>query len=481
MEMARGKQKQARTIFQSTKRHTGSVVICVVMLFFSLLLASGIVFRGKIVPGVMVGRVHLGNRTLGEARNILERAVRAYTQSAVRITIDTGTLSPDLADLGFTVNIEGTLDRAYAKGRWSRFSNWFALPARAQTTGGVLVIEYDRAVFDAYLTSIRDRFRVEPLEPSLSVQTGDIVVQPGREGKTVTVPDFFQDLQRSVATLQPMEVSAVVDAVSPRTSESSLTIARAMYEKAVASPIILVSGEKRYALDEDTLKKCVVLRLAPANTNDVQPEIDFTFDRRPAREFFHAIANDLSLEPKKAHAYVSEQHGEYALRNVDGRAFDEQTTIERVLSVLQGGGERNVEIAIKTLPAILEYETIAAPKPSGKVISVDLTKQIAFAHEDGRLIFWTHVSTGKGSYKTPTGIWKVYGKTAKQVMDGPGYYLPNVKWVSAYNGDYTLHGTYWHTNFGHPMSHGCTNLSENDAKWFYDWAEIGTPVVIYES
>ncbi|NOG50025.1 MAG: L,D-transpeptidase [Chloroflexi bacterium] len=52
----------------------------------------------------------------------------------------------------------------------------------------------------------------------------------------------------------------------------------------------------------------------------------------------------------------------------------------------------------------------------------------------------------------------------------------------AYNGcstsysGYALHGTYWHNNFGQPMSHGCVNLTNADAYWLYNWATLGTPV-----
>jgi lipoprotein-anchoring transpeptidase ErfK/SrfK len=48
-----------------------------------------------------------------------------------------------------------------------------------------------------------------------------------------------------------------------------------------------------------------------------------------------------------------------------------------------------------------------------------------------------------------------------------------------FTGAYSIHGTYWHHNFGHPMSHGCVNLTIDDARWFYEWAEIGTPVITH--
>jgi lipoprotein-anchoring transpeptidase ErfK/SrfK len=63
-------------------------------------------------------------------------------------------------------------------------------------------------------------------------------------------------------------------------------------------------------------------------------------------------------------------------------------------------------------------------------------------------------------------------------MSGPGYYLPNVQWIMYFYSGYAIHGTYWHNNFGQPMSHGCVNLPNNEALWFYQWAPTGTPVLV---
>ena len=43
---------------------------------------------------------------------------------------------------------------------------------------------------------------------------------------------------------------------------------------------------------------------------------------------------------------------------------------------------------------------------------------------------------------------------------------------------YAFHGTWWHNNFGRPMSRGCVNMTNADAKWFYEFGEIGTPVYV---
>ena len=65
-------------------------------------------------------------------------------------------------------------------------------------------------------------------------------------------------------------------------------------------------------------------------------------------------------------------------------------------------------------------------------------------------------------------------------VDGTRYETPDVPWVTYFHGGYALHGAYWRSTFGHGGpggSHGCVNMPIPAAKWFYDWAGIGTTVV----
>lgn len=113
-----------------------------------------------------------------------------------------------------------------------------------------------------------------------------------------------------------------------------------------------------------------------------------------------------------------------------------------------------------------------------KKIVVDLADQKMYAYEGGRLVRTVTVSTGLPTTPTVQGDFKIYQKLLSQTMSGPGYFLPNVPYVMYFYQGYGLHGTYWHDNFGHPMSHGCVNLPTAEAKWLFDWAEIGTSVEV---
>ena len=116
-------------------------------------------------------------------------------------------------------------------------------------------------------------------------------------------------------------------------------------------------------------------------------------------------------------------------------------------------------------------------------IDVNLSTQTLTAYEGQVPVYSTLVSTGMWGTPTVVGTFQIYVKHYSALMTGGSgasyYYLPDVPYVMYFYGGYGLHGTYWHNNFGAPMSHGCVNLSVGDAAWLFNWASVGTTVVTH--
>lgn len=151
--------------------------------------------------------------------------------------------------------------------------------------------------------------------------------------------------------------------------------------------------------------------------------------------------------------------------------------ISRIICVLLA----SVALIVAGMPSLAGAEATleeAAPR-RGKWIEVILSQQMLVAWEDGRMVMNTPVSTGTRKTPTVRGTFRIYKKYAKQRMRGRDYDLPNVPYVMYFTGAYAMHGTYWHTNFGQPMSHGCVNLPTGKAAWLYNWAPRGTTVVVH--
>ena len=129
-----------------------------------------------------------------------------------------------------------------------------------------------------------------------------------------------------------------------------------------------------------------------------------------------------------------------------------------------------------------------APRPPGvadgeRWINVNLTSQVLVAYEGDTPVYETLVSSGLPMWPTVTGQFRTYMKYESQTMNGYllgyDYFLPDVPYVMYFFEDYAIHGTYWHSNFGTPMSHGCVNVSTPDAGWLFNWAPVGTVVNVH--
>ena len=124
---------------------------------------------------------------------------------------------------------------------------------------------------------------------------------------------------------------------------------------------------------------------------------------------------------------------------------------------------------------------------TGRWIQVDLYEQTLAAYEGDRLVYATLISSGLNEWPTRPGLFNIYVKLLADRMrgayrpDGSDYYfLEAVPWVMYYDGQRALHGEYWHDGLGFKRSHGCVNLAPLDARWLFEWAEVGMPVWVYD-
>jgi len=115
-------------------------------------------------------------------------------------------------------------------------------------------------------------------------------------------------------------------------------------------------------------------------------------------------------------------------------------------------------------------------------IYVDLATQSVTAFEGDIPVLIARCSSGAGSTKTPLGKFSTYHKSPSVHMTNQGdalegiYDLPGVPWCTFFTGTgIAFHGTYWHNDFGRKRSHGCVNLTSDDAKFIYRWTNPVVP------
>lgn len=121
----------------------------------------------------------------------------------------------------------------------------------------------------------------------------------------------------------------------------------------------------------------------------------------------------------------------------------------------------------------------------GKWIDCNLTQQLLIAYEGRTPVHVAVQTTGKPGWETPVGFFAINTRVPNETMESGSigadefYKLENVLYTQYFTDrGHALHFAWWKTaeTIGRPGSHGCLNLLLDDAKFFWDWADIGVPV-----
>jgi hypothetical protein len=142
-------------------------------------------------------------------------------------------------------------------------------------------------------------------------------------------------------------------------------------------------------------------------------------------------------------------------------------------------------------------------KTNQKVVVVSLEEQAMRIYENGKLVNAFLVTTGRPDRPTPPGVWWVEGKKSPTVFkagvpkSSPEWYPDTpINYAMQFHSEgYFLHDSWWRNDYGpgtnYPHadssgdsfssqgSHGCVNLSKDNAGWLYGFVQVYTSIIIY--
>lgn len=129
--------------------------------------------------------------------------------------------------------------------------------------------------------------------------------------------------------------------------------------------------------------------------------------------------------------------------------------------------------------------TLSLSSPRKIVVVRDVRPQVMYCYEGDSLVAKFLVSTGRNGYETALGEYQILTKRPRVWSRKWKCWM---LWWQSFtepkplrNGIHALENKDCKKYLGYPNSHGCVRLSLNDAKWFFDWTEIGDSVHIVQN
>ncbi|MBI4092309.1 MAG: peptidoglycan binding domain-containing protein [Candidatus Kerfeldbacteria bacterium] len=444
-------------------------------------------WSSRILPGVRIGKVAVGGLSMAGAEQKIRQTL---AQRPIRLVYEEKFWRPDLTELGAEADVGSTVRRAYQVGRIGGFS--FFGPNVLLGRPMPLQVSWDEKRLAEYLRLAASRIGEPPRDATVVVTDGQLAMVPEKDGVVIDAEDVKTEFTARLQGLDEPTVFIKPRIGEPMISQDDLENALTQAEGMLGQKLELRTREKSYNIDRAMIGQWLKFAASqPLTSTEVstiaaiprlRPSVTVGIDAAALTNYVTSIARevDTAAEPQKL--LRSKNKVEVMDEGRSGKIVAVAAAIELIRNAVQSGSGAPIELAMLEVPAPTVFlDAPSAPIPNGKVISVDLTKMMEYLYENGELAYTSKISPGINNW-TPTGTFKIYAKTKKQKMSGPGYYLPNVPNILWFKGDYSIHGAYWHNDFGvRPRSHGCVGEPLVEAEWVFNWAEVGTPVVIYKS
>jgi len=342
-----------------------------------------------------------------------------------------------------------------------------------------LALTRDTSVLNTFVANHID-VTVQPSKDAvLSITGGHIQLTDAVTGKQYGLISPRHTLTALASTLNTSSLKLQTLTTHPALTTQILEPYKANLEKALNQPIHFTIGDTSVAPTPSDI----------ANWLEITPDektktVDIAVNSGKVQQYIDHVAATM-IHPARAQVEMTAADGtsQVLVPGVNGVDVLNKNTVASAISkdLLKGSG------FTESLPVSYQpFKTITAGDYD-KWIEVDLTNKRMYSYEHATLVKTNLVSAGAPRTPTVTGQYAIYAKYDQQDMrgsnvDGSNYFQPHVRWVNYFYKDYAIHGNYWRplSYFGNiNSSHGCVGLVDSEAAWIYDWAPIGTPVIVH--
>ncbi|MDR2378948.1 MAG: L,D-transpeptidase, partial [Bifidobacteriaceae bacterium] len=452
-------------------------------------------FADRAAPGATLAGLDVAGQTESELRKTAAALVAGlrFTFTADGETLSNDAkLTGDASQLGVTVDPKAVaadvLSAAKDQPLWRKLNPWTDKPVavkaefNAQTVRQFLDAEF---ISEAQTTSDA-AVAFDPEAVAFSVVPAVVGLKTEAEPAIEAMRAHLAD------TAAPTEVAVKAAPDPPKIDDAAAGAAAAQATEALGRVIGFDNGQDGVRARTYQLPAAVIGGWVAFTPDPARGVIDVSFDQALiAAELPGLLADKVAIAARE-HIVMTYPDSDTQIGVVQWglnglRMADPAPVAVEVAAALAQGRDAQITVPLETDP--FETKQVKPPtnydEPDGAHwIDVDKSSFTATLYAGTTEVGSYVISIGKPGHDTPSGTFYVYLKYDHQVMRGPASdpYESPTDWVSYFSGGVAFHSAPWNepNNWRRRVSHGCVNMKTRDAKVVYDFAPIGTKVVVHD-
>ena len=430
-------------------------------------------YKDKTLPNISVAGQESGsmsNQALKESLHNRQKALK------VSFTVGEKKLQPKEQDIGLKFDTEATVENAFKakrnEGFFTRIAFWRQrdIPAKISLNDNLL---------KQYIQANTPELQKSPQDAQLQFDkaSSQFIISEQADGEMPNIGQVESEILSMADNLNTKEVAISVAKQGPNITKQKLKPLLEPANGLVSRNIVLQGAGQTF-------------RAKPADIADWMtptPQengvIKLIIDPGKIQSYVDKIGKKIS-KPAQDKKVIQDGAGGAEVVLQEGADGTELAGKEALTDSIANALKSQNDISQDLQVQVAAHKTVNMSAYE-KWIEVDLSAQRTTAYERATPVNSYLVATGTKGHDTVQGEFAIWHKTKSQTMsggskaDGSYYNIDNVQWVSYFYEDYALHGAWWRKQFGYPASHGCVNMTNADAQWIFEWAPIGTKVIVH--
>lgn len=425
--------------------------------------ALQISYSQKILPMVKISGEEVGGLTLSEAN---EKINNIFSQKKIVFFNNDKTATIGQNDLGVKFNTAQAIDSAYQFGR-TKLKRNINLEA-----------SIDQQKLSDFLNRNFPESIVKPTDAHFGLnEKNELIVVPAETGLIFDLEKIETEIKKSLVGGQ--------DTVALAMKKTGALISGRELETLKPEAENFLANVPKIKIDYKEFTPTIDQKFGFFKVGVSEGEPKIIINEENVKNYLADLNKKTIIKSRPDVVYNT---GETIEVGSDGKAIDQNAAYQALVVALTNQDNKTLVFERKVLPknqTILEKGFTPGLFP-GKYIEVDLSSQVLYQMEGENVIAGHRVSTGKWSMPTPEGTFAINNKDPRAYSRKYDLYMPY--WMSFVGHEYGIHELPEWPNgakegeghLGTPVSHGCIRLGIGDAQQVYDWAEIGTPVVVHK-
>jgi len=446
------------------------IVLCGSLFFYQ------VTYANKIYRNVYVAGMDMSGKTRSQAAALLTKKFNDELEKEITLKADGKELNTKVSDTGLTLDVNKIVASCYQAGRSNNFLGQLKNSAKTLKIRADVPVEtqIDQEKYDNFLTIAVAQFNTDPVNASLSINSGQIVEVPEKEGTIVDTSTLPEKILKLGSNGSGRVIELDAKKTDPEIKVADFTDAKNSAESILSEKFELIYENKTYSPSRTEIGNWI-------SFSSKSGKLAVALVDGNIQAYLNKIARDFEIAKKDRKINASD--GSVMDPGQEGKFLDKNAAIAQIKN-------ENLQIALVTYTEapkevkVFPSEGLVPGRFAGKYVDVDLTLQKLCRVDGANLVDCYTISSGKPGMGTPTGTFSISEKEPRHWSSPYSMWLP---FWQRFNGGVGLHELPETDNWketdahlGTPVSHGCVRLGIGPAQTIYDWTEIGTPVFVHK-